>query len=395
MMTDADGSLDEFSLFALDYEDDRHFFLAQYFRDQYDTAIATYPYINTAVQITRIEVWVTNRNAQTNNVRNLVALQDLGETAPDKTRLDDLASNFFTTSSATGYPDNKANGLNPEQLGSGILTNDIRDIATTRNGFGSLSDVVQEGIDYAVLESARKLEPTDYSFHPKLGYISLKQRLNNDEILGVAFQYTVGGQTYQVGEFAGDGVPSSSSTGIGQSQQVLNNSLVVKLLRSNLTNVEQPVWDLMMKNIYNIGAYQLDQDGFVFNLLFSDPSPLNYITPVEDDIWPAGLDERVLLNVFGIDRLNIYNDLQDGGDGFFDFVDGVTVDRENGRIIFPKVEPFGEFLFYTLKADTSEDYDVAATYNANQDKYVFPEMYKLTKSEAIDYAAQNLSLIHI
>ena len=389
MMTDADGSLDEFSLFALDYEDDRHFFLAQYFRDQYDTAIATYPYINTAVQITRIEVWVTNRNAQTNNVRNLVALQDLGETAPDKTRLDDLASNFFTTSSATGYPDNKANGLNPEQLGSGILTNDIRDIATTRNGFGSLSDVVQEGIDYAVLESARKLEPTDYSFHPKLGYISLKQRLNNDEILGVAFQYTVGGQTYQVGEFAGDGVPSSSSTGIGQSQQVLNNSLVVKLLRSNLTNVEQPVWDLMMKNIYNIGAYQLDQDGFVFNLLFSDPSPLNYITPVEDDIWPAGLDERVLLNVFGIDRLNIYNDLQDGGDGFFDFVDGVTVDRENGRIIFPKVEPFGEFLFDTLKADTSEDYDVAATYNANQDKYVFPEMYKLTKSEAIDYAAQN------
>ena len=207
MMTDADGSLDEFSLFALDYEDDRHFFLAQYFRDQYDTAIATYPYINTAVQITRIEVWVTNRNAQTNNVRNLVALQDLGETAPDKTRLDDLASNFFTTSSATGYPDNKANGLNPEQLGSGILTNDIRDIATTRNGFGFLSDVVQEGIDYAVLESARKLEPTDYSFHPKLGYISLKQRLNNDEILGVAFQYTVGGQTYQVGEFAGDGVP--------------------------------------------------------------------------------------------------------------------------------------------------------------------------------------------
>ncbi|MCH2654838.1 MAG: cell surface protein SprA, partial [Flavobacteriales bacterium] len=111
MMTDADGSLDEFSLFALDYEDDRHFFLAQYFRDQYDIAIATYPYINTAVQITRIEVWVTNRNAQTNNVRNLVALQDLGETAPDKTRLDELASNFFTTSSATGYPDNKANGL--------------------------------------------------------------------------------------------------------------------------------------------------------------------------------------------------------------------------------------------------------------------------------------------
>ena len=114
-------------------------------------------------------MWVTNRNAQTNNVRNLVALQDLGETAPDKTRLDDLASNFFTTSSATGYPDNKANGLNPEQLGSGILTNDIRDIATTRNGFGSLSDVVQEGIDYAVLESARNPNQQTIAFTQSWG----------------------------------------------------------------------------------------------------------------------------------------------------------------------------------------------------------------------------------
>jgi cell surface protein SprA len=393
MMTSAEGSLEEFSLFALDYEEDRHFFLAQYFRDQYDFAIATYPYINTAVQITRVEVWVTNRNAQTNNVRNLVALQDLGETNADQARLDDLSPNFFTASSVSGYPDNKANQLSPEQLGSGILTNDIRDIATTSNGFGALSDVVQEGIDYAVLESARKLESTDYTLHPKLGYISLRQRLNNDEILAVAFQYTVGGQTFQVGEFAGDGVPSSSTSGSGQSQQVLNNSLVVKLLRSNLTNVEQPVWDLMMKNIYNIGAYQLDQDGFVFNLLFSDPSPINYITPIAEDIWPEGLDQRVLLNVFGVDRLNIYNDLQDGGDGFFDFVEGITVDRENGRIIFPKVEPFGEFLFDTLQSDSSEDYDVAATYNANQNKYVFPEMYKLTKSEAIDFAAQNKFLL--
>jgi len=140
MMTSADGTLEEFSLFALDYEEDRHFFLAQYFRDQYELSIATYPYINTAVQITRVEVWVTNRNAQTNNVRNLVALQDLGETTADQTRLDDLSPNFFTASSVSGYPNNKANQLSPEQLGSGILTNDIRDIATTRNGFGTLSD---------------------------------------------------------------------------------------------------------------------------------------------------------------------------------------------------------------------------------------------------------------
>ena len=33
IQTNGEGTLEEFSLFALDYEDNRHFFLAQYFRD--------------------------------------------------------------------------------------------------------------------------------------------------------------------------------------------------------------------------------------------------------------------------------------------------------------------------------------------------------------------------
>ena len=391
VIASGDGTLEEFSLFALDYEDDRHFFLAQYFRDSYDKAIATYPYINSPVQITRIEVWVTNRNAQTNNVRNLVALQDLAEANPDKVRLDDLTSSFFNTSNPNAFPDNEVNRLNPENLGSGILTNQIRDIATTSDGFGTLSSVVQEGVDYAVLESARKLNNNEYSLHPQLGYISLNQKLGNDEVLAVAYQFTLGGQTYQVGEFAGDGIASTSVVGgAGQAnQQVTNNSLVVKLLRSPLTQVEQPVWDLMMKNIYNIGAYQLDREGFVFNLLYSDPSPINYITPVDANLWPDDLDEQVLLGVFGLDKLNVYNDIQNGGDGFFDFVEGITVDRENGRIIFPAVEPFGSFLFERLQFSNAEDYDIPASFNANQKKYVFPELYNLTQAEAADFASQN------
>lgn len=77
------GTVENFELFALDYDADRHFFLSQYFRDKYDESLINYPLINSRVQITRIEVWVTNRQNRVsttdNNLRNIIALQDLGE----------------------------------------------------------------------------------------------------------------------------------------------------------------------------------------------------------------------------------------------------------------------------------------------------------------------------
>lgn len=391
VMTSGNGILEEFSLFALDYEEDRHFFLAQYFRDQYDEAVKTYPYINSPIQITRVEVWVTNRSSQTNNVRNLIALQDLGEASYENIGLVNPPISFITTSNPDAYPDNNVNQFDPESIDSGLLNSSIRDIATAKNGFGSLSTTVREGLDYAVLESARKLQPSEYKLQPQLGFISLDQKLSNDEVLAVAYQFTVKGKTYQVGEFAGDGVQATTLTQQGSAlpPQVSNNSLMVKLLKSNFTDVNQPVWDLMMKNIYNIGAYRLEKEGFVFNMLYSDPSPVNYISSVDESIWPQGLDQEVLLGLFGLDKLNVYNDLQNGGDGFFDFVHGITVEPEFGRIIFPSVEPFGAFIFELLKSGTSEDYESRLTYNDNQDKYVFAEMYRFTKREAEDYAAFN------
>ena len=206
IQTNGEGTLEEFSLFALDYEDNRHFFLAQYFRDVYDQSVKTYPYINSPIQITRLEVWITNRSSSTNNVRNVLALQDLGETNPDAVLLDDLTPNFFNTAPGA-FPANDANKLDPLEIGgAGLLTTDIRDIATAKNGFGALSSSVNEGRDYAVLESARKLNPSEYRLHDQLGYISLNQPLNNDEVIAVAFQYTVNGQVYQVGEFSADGI---------------------------------------------------------------------------------------------------------------------------------------------------------------------------------------------
>jgi len=249
------------------------------------------------------------------------------------------------------------------------------------------------------LENARKLDPgRDYEFDTQLGYISLNQRLSNDEVLGVAFQYTVNGEVFQVGEFANGGVDATSSSfAAGTTNPIIeNNTLILKLLKSNVTNITDPIWDLMMKNIYATGAFRLSQEDFKLNILFSDPTPRNYITPV--DPFPGSatgdngkpLEERILLDVFNLDRLNAYNDLQPGGDGFFDFIPGRTVNTRNGLIIFTKTEPFGGFLHELLGGG---DYDNEQSYNNNQSKYVFRDMYELTKAASLQNPEKNKFLL--
>ena len=392
------GTVNDFELRAQDYDSDKHFFLAHYFRDNYDAALVNYPYIRSQVQITRLEVWITNRSQQTVNIRNVVAIQDLGEVQPGKTRIGQNngdPAGFFNSSAAGNLPRNGANDYDPLQIASGgALTSSIRDIATVQSGFNVPGYTVNQGFDYAILENARKLEQgRDFTFNSQLGYISLNQRLSNDEVLGVAFQYTYNGEVYQVGEFANGGV-DATTVSPGAEIPVNNNTLILKLLKSNITNVVDPIWDLMMKNIYATGAYQLSQEDFKLNILYAETTPRNYITPAESGVgsgWPTSpkpLEDRILLDVFNLDRLNAYNDLQSGGDGFFDYVEGITINSQTGSIIFTKVEPFGEYLFNLLGGGTY-DVDNDQGYNANQKKYVFRNMYSLPTAAAQQDADKN------
>lgn len=406
------GTMQEFEVFALDYDADRHYFLSQYFRNKYDEALKTYPYINSRVQITRMEVWVTNKqntiNGQNNNLRNIIALQDLGEGRLTNAYGVDITNqavgvfnqnipNFFNNSQVNSPADNSNNLFNPAAIGSnGLLRAAIRDVATAGSGFSGTVQA-REGLDYTKLESARKLTESEYNYHPQLGYISLNQRLSNDEVLAVAYQYTIGDKVYQVGEFGTDGVDATSvDSGIPTSQ-----NLILKMLKSNLNNISQPSWDLMMKNIYQIpSAYQLSQEDFVFNILYTDPSPINYITPAAgfgitqpQVALPTDITETPLLRVFDLDKLNYTNDPQNNGDGFFDFIPGMTVDTQNGRIIFTTVEPFGASLFEKLRTDVAQNYDGDETdgtlYNANQRKYVFQNLYKKSQSLALQDSQKN------
>lgn len=407
------GTVQNFEIFAQEYDADRHFFLSQYFKNRYDFALRNYPLIDSRVQITRIEVWITNKqnrvNTTNNNLRNIIALQDLGEARlnnpttltaiPDNlvVAIDTPPTNFFVNP-IDSPPANNNNLYNPAliQTSGGLLNTNIRQIVTSNAGFNNTVPV-SEGNDYAKLENARKLLPNEFTFNPQLGYISLQQRLANDEVLAVAYQYTIGDQVYQVGEFGTDGVDATQvdPSGIPSSQ-----ALILKMLKSSLTNVQKPMWGLMMKNIYQIpSGFQLQKEDFKFNILYTDPSPLNYITPANSTSpLPTDIADTPLLKVFGLDRLNSSNDPQTGGDGFFDFVPGLTVDQQNGRIIFTSVEPFGKYLFDKLKTSPTENYyedyystntPTSFTFNPNQAKYVFRELYRVTQARALQDSQKN------
>ena len=400
------GTVEEFEFFARDYDENRHYFLAQYFRDNYDDALLQYPFIdNGGLQITRVEVWVTNRNNQIDNVRNVIAFQDLGESEPEDIGLDPLPPGFINNFGA--LPDNENNDLDPTNIGEpgSLLTEAVRDITNVEAG---VTVNVNEGFDYGKLEAARKLqEGQDYVLNSELGYISLNQRLLNDEVLAVAFQYTINGEVYQVGEFANDGVDATQvDDGVSGNPVVNNQSLILKMLKSAVTVVDQPIWDLMMKNIYDTGAFQLSQEDFRLNIFYTEASPVNYIRPVEGTTFPtfdnntpftgddSEINETPLIRLFHLDRLNVNNDPQEGGDGFFDYVPGLTVLTQNGKIIFTKTEPFGRYLFDVLDDDNNPanndaDYELDTYTNENQEKYVYDLLYKSTKTQALDEAEKN------
>lgn len=426
------GTLQDFNIFALEYDENRHFFMSQYFRNQYDIALKNYPFINTRVNITRVEVWVTNRQnrvnagAEGNNLRNILAIQDLGE-GPSNAVVNqqelvgvDLAANptlFSVPLNANNNPaNNKNNKFDPSliTLGGGFLNSNIRIIGNSDQGFNIPN--LNEGLDFAKLENARKLTTNEYTFHPQLGYISLQQKLNNDEVLAVAYQYTIGDKVYQVGEFGNDGIASTDTNNNSQGAIIPEtNSLILKLLKSTLTAINQkapnqallqPTWNLMMKNIYQIpGAFQLEQADFRFNVLYQDPSPLNYITQAAGYAGqpalplPSGVADTPLLKVLDVDKLNYNNDPETGGDGFFDFIPGITVDQQNGRLIFTTIEPFGKTLYDKLKANPSDpnnyfgDETSIADYNANQRKYVFRSIYNKSQALALQDSEKNKYLL--
>ncbi len=331
-----------------DYEENRHFLLSQYFRNNFNKAMASLPIVNSQVQIKRIEVWVTNRNGSTTNVRDVVGLADLGEPKPHNNKWQ---------GSANPYPDNSANNL------YSTLANNT----ASRNSSGIASILTSEGLSAAEdyeRTFARKLTENEYYFNPQIGFLSLNIPLQPDEVLGVAFQYTYNGKVFQVGEFS-DNVALNPNNGV---QQIM----FLKLLKATTQRTDLPIWDLMMKNVYSLDLFgSIQQQDFQLNVMYDAPgSGLKRYLPVTN----AAVSGQSLIKILQLDRLNNHNDPQP--DGMFDYVEGYTVLSKMGRVVFPLLEPFGE----DLKNIAFKGLDTNIV-----NKYIFPQLYRNIKSDAQTY----------
>lgn len=363
--TEGGAQVTQFELTADEYDANKHYFLSQYFRGRYDASLQNLPVIESGVSITKIEVWVTNKTSIVDNTRNVVALQDLGE--PD---IINNSNGFIDVNPPTNpppppFPDNKANDLY-EQLNLPAFEG-ARTINQVTSTFANQGTGFVNSQDFEVVENMRLLTSSDYKFNPLLGYISLNQALNSDEVLAVAYQYTLNGETYQVGEFSTDGITAPQA-------------LYLKMLKSTTTNPRQPMWDLMMKNVYAIGAFNVTPTDFVLNVLYdniSSGTKINYMPEGFDNA-----DSKILLRIMNLDRLNNNNDPQ--ADGFFDFVSGVTINPQNGRIFFPVIEPFGSHL---------ENEFINEGEGALAENYIFQELYDSTRAAAIQLPQKNRFLL--
>lgn len=332
----------EFELDAVNYDENRHFFLSKYFRDTYNRATSSLPVINTDITIVRVEVWVTNRavNYDREELRNLIGFVDLGESQSN------ISNPYFSQQTSAIYPANETNNMYDVLVNNYSGARDVTRANITLSGIPNFT----EGRDFVKLETARMLKENEFSFHPKLGFISLRIPLRNNEVIAVAYEYIKGGESYKVGEL--------TNSGPAQPQ-----NLFVKLLKATSTSPNLPTWDLMMKNVYSIGASNISPSDFALEVAYRNPKagslPLNYI----DEGKIAG---KPLLEVLRLDRLNSQQDAIP--DGLFDIIPGTTYIPERGLVIFPVLEPFGKDLRDAIGDD------------AIADKYVFDEIYKETQA---------------
>lgn len=357
----------EFEVKSDRYDENRHFFLSHYNRDVYEGALSNLPQINTLFHLENIEVWITNDRNEVTDVRDIVALADLAEpvrlTSPDaiptfqEPRYQEICE-------GRPLPENGANGLYAKIVNREEMRSIDRAVAILQSSeFGLV-----QSRDFEKVQ-ARKLNAREFTVHPELGFISVNINVQPDQVLAVSYRYKYNGQIFRVGEMSTNTDDVSVDTSQRNSQV-----LFTKLLKSMTQRIDVPAWDLMMKNVYSIGAYQVNPQDFKLDVYYEDPGK-----GVKRFLPKSNLEGRPLIRVFNLDNLNVQGDPQP--DGVFDFVPGVTINPANGRIYFPVLEPFGSNLERQIT-------------DANlRDTFVYNELYDLTLFQAQEYPEKNRYVI--
>ncbi|HKJ77877.1 MAG TPA: cell surface protein SprA, partial [Prolixibacteraceae bacterium] len=321
--TEGGAQITNYELSAANYDANRHFFLSQYFRDQYNTWLRNTAVPLSPININKIEIWVTNKTNNFTESRNILALQDLAAHQPYiYNEVADFQGIPGQPYPENVFPHNDANGL---YYAMANTYSGIRNTQNINEVMSQFSPGFLGGQDFEKIEQARKLDPSEYTINERLGYISLNSALNSDEVLAVSYSYTSNGKVFQVGEFSTDGVDAPKT-------------LIMKLLKGTNLSPYLPTWKLMMKNIYNLNAYQLSKEDFTLNIVYQNDSTGTYINYIPE----GNIEGRILLKVMNLDKLN--KQLDPSPDGVFDYIPGITINPNTGRIIFPVLEPFGSHL---------------------------------------------------
>ena len=362
--------LTSFEFDVTDYEENRHFFLSRYFRDRYNNAMSKLPNVTTGITINRVEIWVTNKTGTTSNSRDIVALTDLGENTS--------VSNPMWTVTGQPVPSNNANTEYSTMVNTYSAARDINQTSSVLDAVPGFTG----GFDYEKLESARLLNSSEYTLNTALGYVSLKTSLQTDQVIAVAYEYTYGGVTYQVGEFASD-------------IDDVNQALFVKSLKNTSNNPQQGNWDLMMKNVYYL-ASSVEKEKFRLDVKYQSDTTGVYLSYIPEQ----QVKSQTIIKLLGADRQD--NNNKANSNGYFDYVDGYTV--SNGRVFFPRVEPFGADMYDALvsrgvAADVAQRYSYTELYDstkttakqiAEKNKYMMSGQFRGTLANVISLGAYNI-----
>jgi cell surface protein SprA len=343
------AAVQEFEITPDQYDENRHFFLSHFNRNNYEDALSNLPQVNTSFRMAQIEVWISeDRPDYQTGQTYIAAIADLAEgdinkyNRPADTRFKPAnpMPSYLLGHKNQVLADNRVNGIYNELIKNDTISSLDKTSTLLRSQFG-----LRQNTDFEVFRG-RMLNPSEYTYHPQLGFLSLNIRLRPNQVLGVAYKYfyTLKCDTvFTVGQVSGQGIETAERrTNSTEDNPSPSKVLFVKLLKSSNQQVGLPSWDLMMKNVYNLRTSQLNKEDFQFDVYyeddFNDGSLKKYIPEKKND---------PLLNVFRLDNLNKFGDPQ--SDGVFDYIPGLTVIERSGSVVYPVLEPFGKSLDSLLK----------------------------------------------
>ncbi|MFB6098124.1 MAG: cell surface protein SprA, partial [Salinibacter sp.] len=250
----------EFDLKPTDYDANRHFFLAYYFRNNWNRAHAAPTTIRTFEgfdKIVEVEVWKVSQRAGTQtNTRQAVAMVDLGENA----RLLEQADAY----TKTVLPAPKLPGEQYDQADLKALRDGNTRASSYLSNPSEMEHPLDTQQDMHAGEFKRLTLGEDYRVHRRLGFITLQQRLRPGEALAVAFRYRMNDGTVRtVGDFSQGGTTGGINA----------DRLVLKLLRPTDPvapggdgGVNPPAWFLQLRNVYELSGRDFSADNFKLNI---------------------------------------------------------------------------------------------------------------------------------